>query len=66
MLPTEEAAISLAFQYAEQFRIDTALLTFNKFDTGYADNNLHVELVSIEQTNDTIVWGTVVISIGEN
>lgn len=65
-LPTEEEAITFACQYAERFGIDTTTLTFNKFDTGYTDNNLHVVLVSTAQANDTIIWGTVDIALGEN
>lgn len=65
-LPTEEEAITFAYQYAEQFGVDTTTLTFDKFDAGYTDNNLHVILASTAQTNDTIIWGTVDITLGEN
>ena len=66
MLPAEEEAIHLAFKYAQQFGIDDGLMSFNKFDTEFADKNLHVELVSTAQTTDAIVWGTVTVTIGEN
>lgn len=66
LLPDKEDAIDLAFQYVQQFGIDTEFISFHKFDTEYADNNLHVELVSTAQTTDAIVWGTVTVTIGEN
>jgi len=66
LLPSEEEAVTLAFQYTEKFGIDTTFLLFNKFDTGYADENLHVELVSTEKTASTIIWGTVTITLGES
>jgi len=66
MLPTEEEAVRLAFQYAGDFGIDTETLAFNGFATGYADNNVHVELASTSQTENTIIWGMVTVAIGEN
>jgi glycopeptide antibiotics resistance protein len=65
--PAPSEAIDMAKSYLERFEIDANTVTFQEFEQGYADNNLHLVFSGISNDNDDgLIWGALRVTLGEN
>ncbi len=64
-LPSENEAINLSYSYLEKFGISEKEVIFQEIAKDYGDENLHLVFTNTQSGNKAIVWGTVMVTIGE-
>lgn len=65
-VPDEAAAIGLAEDALRTFDIDPGTLAYSGLDTNWGDAYKHLVFTQRTQSKDSMVWGDVTVTIGEN